>query len=511
VTDIIQSLWSDLLLSADLDYAIIVREVTPNGNVKVLQFNLANALADPDGEDNIQLKPRDTLLVFHHANQHYQREKLNTHIREKIIDSLELPKEQRWLLGDIAGDTFASFNNSEVELNTAATALQQRQMLQREVFSILNDMFTNPEALQLSKHFNRTELLYPVLKKLRQQSNSSDYLQIVSIDGDVKVPGDYPLTQKAHLSALLDAAGGFNDSAYTIRAELSRRSELSKSQNGVEVLHQSIDLASILAGQEDITLQSRDRVNIFETPDWRKERAITLTGEVRFPGKYSIMQGERLSDVIQRAGGLTENAFAFGAIFTREQIKQKESIQVAKLIEQLKSDIATRSLSTERLQSSPQDTMFMLNELEKVKPVGRLVINLEQIAAQNPLYDIAVDDGDSLMVPRQNRAITVVGEVQYAGSHRFDDSFTTDDYLSLAGGTRKRADEQRTYIIRADGSVAMPNTDFFSFSRDKVALQPGDTIVVPVDTEYKDNITLWAQVTQIIYQSAIALSALSII
>lgn len=519
VTDIIRSLWSDLLLSADLDYALIVREVTPNGDVTVIQFNLANALAEPNGPDNIQLQPRDTLLVFHHANQHFQREKLNSFIREKIIDSLELPIEQRWLLGDLAAVTFERVkledNNQIVALNSAEepllipTPLQQQQMLQRVLLSILNNVFTDPEALQLSTHFNRTELLYPVLNKLRQQASSSQYLQIVTVDGDVKVAGQYPLTQKRHLGALLDAAGGLKDSAYTSRAELSRTSGLSENQNSVEVTHQAINLSAILAGQEHLALQSRDRVNIFTTPDWRKEREITLEGEVRFPGIYTVMQGERLSDVIQRAGGLTENAFAFGSIFTRKQIQEKEAIQVAKLIEQLKSDIATRSLSTEGPQSPPQDTMFMLKELEKIKPVGRLVINLEQIAAQNPLYDMVVEDGDRLMIPRQNRAITIVGEVQHAGSHRFDGSLSSQDYLNLAGGMRKRADDKRVYIIRADGSVALSNTNRFSFARNRAALQPGDTIVVPVDTEYKDSLTLWGQVTQIFYQSAIALAALN--
>ena len=121
---------------------------------------------------------------------------------------------------------------------------------------------------------------------------------------------------------------------------------------------------------------------------------------------------------------------------------------------------------------------------------------------------MVVEDKDILHVPRYNRAITIVGEVQYAGSHRFDGELSVSDYLTLAGGFRKRADDERVYIVRADGSVALPGSGGW-FSRNKANLLPGDTIVVPLDTEYKDNLTLWGQITQIFYQSAIALAALN--
>ena len=118
-----------------------------------------------------------------------------------------------------------------------------------------------------------------------------------------------------------------------------------------------------------------------------------------------------------------------------------------------------------------------------------------------------LEDGDRLVVPRKNRSISIIGEVQVAGTHRYDPSLNVDAYLELAGGTRKRADEERVYVIRADGSVMVPSSSWFSVSRSQ--LSPGDTIIVPLDTEYKDNITLWAQITQIFYQSAVAIAALN--
>ena len=127
--------------------------------------------------------------------------------------------------------------------------------------------------------------------------------------------------------------------------------------------------------------------------------------------------------------------------------------------------------------------------------------------AANPAFDVTVEHGDKLYIPRVNRAISVVGEVQHAGTHRYDSALSVKQYLNLAGGLRKRADGERTYVIRADGSVMVPTNTWFAVSRGE--LKPGDTIIVPLDTEYKDSLSLWAQATQIFYQSAVALAALN--
>ncbi|MAA96145.1 MAG: sugar transporter, partial [Rheinheimera sp.] len=99
------------------------------------------------------------------------------------------------------------------------------------------------------------------------------------------------------------------------------------------------------------------------------------------------------------------------------------------------------------------------------------------------------------------------GEVQHPSSHRFDPAMSLNDYLKLAGGLRKRADEERVYVIRADGSVVVPQSSWFAVSSTR--LQPGDTIIAPLDTEYKDSLSMWAEVTQIFYQTAVAIAALN--
>ncbi len=128
-----------------------------------------------------------------------------------------------------------------------------------------------------------------------------------------------------------------------------------------------------MPGETNVALQDRDRLNVFPVPDWNIERTIELRGEVRFPGRYTIQRGEMLSSVIQRAGGLNINAFMQGAIYTREDIKERERIQIKKLADQLRADIATKSLSQGDGSTSAQDALLMIQQLEKQQPVGRLV------------------------------------------------------------------------------------------------------------------------------------------
>ena len=524
VSDLLPSLWSALLMTTDLDYALIVRERDQRGNIEVRQFNLGNALeAKGSGADPV-LAPRDIVLVFHHGNHSYQRSKLNEFVRESLRERLASDETSRWLHTEqLASQAFEVLQtDAQEESLTYSIAVlneqlaqqrleQQQKNMQQQAMSevmagFLDTVFSNEQHLAKSKHLTRAELLYPVLSKIRQQSRHGQPAQIVSITGEVKVPGDYPLAANSTINELIAAAGGLNDSAFLQRAELTRLNAGSASAAS-QVQHFPIELSQHLAGSQMFELQSRDRLNVFSIPEWNNTFSIELKGEVRFPGRYSIQQGETLANVLQRAGGLTQNAFAKGAVFTREHIRERERAHLSKMVEQLRSELATRSLSTERAQSSPQDMLLMLQQIEAQSTLGRLVVNLPYIVAEDPMADLAVQDGDVLYVPRMDSTIAIMGEVQHASTHRFSTDLTVDDYLAMAGGLRQRADGKRVYVIRADGSVVLPRNGWLRGRR--TSLEPGDTIIVPLDTEYKDNLTLWSQVTQIFYQSAVALAAIS--
>ncbi len=533
INNLIQSFWSDLHTTADLDYALLVREVSYGGEIKLFQFNLAEAVNNPMAADNLLLQPRDQILVFHHEDKAFDRQVLNEYFRKKAVASgwLEDVTAQRGQNGrastaansadgsrlgaafqvesiaDQAFDLILEKQKTTQLFTEARNWTSEEKWLMAEFESFLDKSLSSPDIITKSVHLRRSELLFGILEKLKSGKNALTGQRIVSISGEVKVPGEYPLVENSSVKGLIAAAGGLKGSAFLERAELTR-AYVAPETGDLQVKHVSVSLRDVLSGKESEGLQTRDKLNIFAVPNWNIERQVRLTGMVRFPGVYTIVPGEKLSNVLTRAGGLKAEAFAEGAVFTRLQTRQRESEQIQKLSQQLRADIAARSLTPDGATVAPQDAMAMIAEIEKVKPVGRLVVDLNAIQKADPGADIVAEDGDELFIPPMNTAISVVGEVQHASSHRFRQDLMLDDYLALAGGVRKRADTERVYVIRADGSVYMPqSSQWFAVSEQN--LKPGDTIVVPLDTEFKDGMTLWTQVTQIFYQSAVALAAIN--
>jgi polysaccharide biosynthesis/export protein len=137
-----------------------------------------------------------------------------------------------------------------------------------------------------------------------------------------------------------------------------------------------------------------------------------------------------------------------------------------------------------------------------------LVIDLPGLVAggKGSAKDVILRDGDLLVVPPQKQEVTVIGEVQTATSHLYRASLHRDDYVDLSGGLTRKADKGKTYVVRADGSVVAQRGGLWRRSYD-VAMQPGDTIVVPLDTERIPRLPFWQAVTQIIYNLAVSVAA----
>ena len=538
VSDVIPSVWSDLYPSVDLDYALVLRQINVQTDIKVLQFNLGNAIMNTASTDNIALEAGDTLLVFHFGNMSVNRDKLNERLKTKLQSQFEIPEFERWMSNDsLADEGFALLTSIEEKRQAASVAgfsisdnvvsgnakqkaqaaplsydamLQEQQdALKAQVQALLTQVFADDDILQISAQFTRQELLYTVLEKLKRQARYGEQPRIASVSGETVLQGEFPLAENGNVADLIAAASGLKESAFISRAELTRLS-LADKKAAAEVQHIQVELKQELDRVENnvTLLQSRDRLNVFAVPDWNIERLVEIRGEVRFPGRYSVQKGETLSSLIKRAGGVMDGAFVRGAVFTRQKVKEREQLQMNKLIEQLTADVATRALSAEESVISPQDSIAMIAQLRKAQPVGRLVVDMQGIVEEQANADLILENGDVLYIPRMNSAITIVGEVQNASSHRYREELTVEDYLAQAGGFRKRADEDRIYIIKADGSVTLPRNNRW-FAVTKSQLEPGDTIVVPLDTEYTNNMTLWTQVTQIFYQSAVALAAVA--
>lgn len=361
---------------------------------------------------------------------------------------------------------------------------------------------------------SRENVVKPIMAELQRQSAFGDHLKTVSVDGPVKVPGQYPLVPGMTVRALIRAGGGLNEAAYNGTAELARYDVVNGERRQTALLN--IDLAKLLAGDPgaDIPLQPFDHVMIKTVQDWSERESIKLVGEVRYPGTYPIRRGESLASVIKRAGGLTELAFPEGSVFTREELQRREERQLKDLAERMRRDLALLSLaqSKEDQNSEPMQVMAagqkLLADLESTKPVGRLVIRLDEVmeAAPGSASDLLVKDGDTLVVPRKNQEVSVIGEVQNQTAHLFEPGLTRADYVRMSGGTTQRADEKRIYVVRANGSVDVGYGNAWFKTTGRV--EPGDTIVVPLDAERMRPLPLWTSVTTIIYNLAVAVAVI---
>jgi polysaccharide biosynthesis/export protein len=364
----------------------------------------------------------------------------------------------------------------------------------------------------------RDHIIQPLLDDLRLQGNSTHPTEVVHVDGRVKVPGEYPLEDGMTVADLVRAGGGLSDAAYGGKAELTRYKVEDGETRRTDLIE--VDLALALKGdpKENIKLEPYDILSIKELSQWHTQESVTLAGEVRFPGRYDIKRGETLVSVLARAGGLTPYAFPEGGVFTRVELKKREQEQMDMLANRMQTDLAAMSVAGVAAgqpnaggAGAVQVGQYLLGQLRSQKAVGRLVIDLPRMMHQRAggSSDVILRDGDELIVPRFQQQVTVIGEVQSTTSHLYNPDLSRDDYIALSGGTTTRADKSRVYVVHANGSVvAAAGHRWFESSGGNLKIQPGDTIVVPLDTERLPSLPFWQAVTTIIYNLSIAVVAL---
>ena len=311
---------------------------------------------------------------------------------------------------------------------------------------------------------------------------------------------------------LVLASGGLTDASFSLGAELTRLGL--DEQKYATVEHIRIESMSLkdFNNTKPFFLKPYDSLSIKPIPSWRAGESIEITGEVNFPGTYVIRPGENLSEVITRAGGLTIRAFPDGAMFTRKSLADKESEQRDRLIARLEADLADASLQAINAQEAARSETAadaMLKRLQNTKSVGRLVINLSNII--NEPNNFTVKNGDKLHIPDQPSSVSVAGEVQFPTSHLHDQALGVDDYLKRSGGFTPNADQDRIFVVKANGSVQTKSGNgWFSSRKGNVnQIDPGDVIVVPIDVKQSRVLEQLSYTSQIIYQMAVAAAAVN--
>jgi polysaccharide biosynthesis/export protein len=424
------------------------------------------------------------------------------------LDALKLNADQRYVLvrREHLPDRRVEVLSADLVKAFAARGGADDPLLQSGdrivVFSLQRDRGTELSAL---------------LKELKMQVRDNESMPTVNINGRVRASGEYPLQAGMKVSDLLRAGGGLDDAAYTGAAELTRFEVVNGEKRQTDVI--KVDLSATLAGNAsaDIVLKPYDTLTVQRTPEWADTASVTLKGEVKFPGVYPLRKGETLRSVIERAGGFTDEAYVFGAVFTREDVKTQQQQQLDTLATRMQSDLsvlALQSAQTTTAQGQSSATLAtgqsLLSQLRSSKATGRIVVDVEKaaVAKSGSDEDFKLEDGDTVSIPKLKQFVMVMGEVQNPATHVWHKGKSRNDYISESGGYTRNADDDRVYVVRADGSVATSESKWFG-GGGNVAMKPGDTVVAPLDAARMRPLPLWQAVTQILYNTAIAAAAVS--
>ena len=286
-------------------------------------------------------------------------------------------------------------------------------------------------------------------------------LRTVSINGEVHYPGTYRYAANETVEDLIIQAGGTTEAASLVKVDVARRITNPNATEADDQIAQTFSFKLTpnfeIQGQPDFTLQPFDEVYVRRSPNYTEQQNVTIEGEVQFEGTYALSnKGQRLSDVIQQAGGLTKRAYPEGTkllrLMTPEERDMMETVLRTAQRNSGKDSIDVRKLLT-----------------NATYPVG---IELDKAMANpNSDDDPILRDGDRIVVPRYTNTVSINGEVLYPNTVQFREGENADYYIERAGGTTSTAKKSQTIIIYMNGMVAKADR--------KHKPKPGCQIVVP--------------------------------
>ena len=320
------------------------------------------------------------------------------------------------------------------------------------------------------------------------------------VSGEIRKPGFYPITNNINLKNLTSFAGGATN--------------LGKSGN-YEIFYSEKDIQKILFEESENMIFSSSfpkSIVLQQDPDKQETFSVSVSGFIKNPGTYSISKGEKLSSLLERAGGYEKNAYPYGGVFTRSSVAKREKEAFNRAADQLEEGIAT-SLTSGAISNTgnPQLALSVISNLitriKAISPVGRIVteMSLEKLK-KNPEVDIVLNSGDRIFIPSEKSTITVTGEVLAPTSFVYSKNLRVNDYIKLAGGLADSADKKGIFVILPNGQ-AVRNIDSWRIGRGKI--EPGSTIIVPRDSTPFNAISAFRIFTPILANFATAAAAIS--
>ena len=479
VTDLFSS-YKDLLPEPATQYGEIIRLNAPDFRPSVESFNLADVLANPSQSPVLQAM--DTVRIF----SRYDFENPPT---VSVFGDVRTP------------GTFPTSGQIRVTdaIHLAGGLAPDAQINDAQVFRPLSDGKFRIFSVNLSQALGGDPLQNIVLlsrdRLLIHKSSDATEPATVYVQGDVAKPGRYPLTIDMHVADLIRIGGGLKPSADAQSADLTHFQWSDQSKFSGQ--HEAIPISAALAGDAtaNLALHNGDILSIRQLPGWNDLGAsIVVKGEVVHSGTYGIRPGERLSSVLARAGGFGPEAYPYGAVLMRREVRDAQTKSYMELVQRVKFELANVRATPDPSDPDQRNAKLIaiaqtettLQQLEANAPIGRVVIHIQGDIKkwENTPADVPVRAGDELVVPKKADYVMVNGQVFNPTAVSYHPGKNAKWYLSQSGGYTPLADKDAVFVVRGDGSVIGAKntagwTGMWSGNPLDATLRPGDYVVVP--------------------------------
>jgi len=300
--------------------------------------------------------------------------------------------------------------------------------------------------------------------------------QSVAVYGEVRRPGLYPIAPNTPVTLLIDTAGGLSNESDPRNIEyISYADAMKDGHSNYRVLDLSQSKALISS--------PGDVFNVKPLYLGQEVGTVKAGGEFRFPASYGILRGEKLSELMKRAGGITENAYPFGAVFTRASARKAEEESYRRAATDLQEAMVTAVTSGalgNNAQISSQFLSSVVQRLQNAEAVGRVVIQADaSVLEAHPELDPILEPGDAIFMPKKPISVTVIGQVLNPGTLGFIPEASAKQYVNWAGGYTQAADSGRAFVILPNGTAEKVQSSFWNTQSRNIP--PGSIVVVPRD------------------------------
>lgn len=317
----------------------------------------------------------------------------------------------------------------------------------------------------------------------------------VTVQGAVRDAGEWPVGGLADVKTLISVAGGLTRNADKNHLEIV----------SVSYGHEQSRSQSTFA--DNAILSPGDQLRVNETFKKALNASVKMTGEVRNPGTYDLMRGDTLLSLIDRAGGLTAQAYPPATVFSRASERKREEHKFHAAAQELERTVSVNMNATDKDATLTPAQISMAKdlaeELRAVQAIGRITVEADPtILASRPELNMLLEDGDRIHIPKRNLTVRVTGEVMNSASLLFEDGKDPEDYIREAGGMTYYADSGRVFVLYPDGTSQPLRGSSWRTSK-PAAVIPGSTIIVPRDPKPFSFVDSFKDITQILTNMAI--------